>query len=77
MQWFRKGDIAENQNQNKEGWWRDLRSLGLIENNKLNRSRLKKVAQFIWSQQGKNASFEVLLISRDVFLVAEGCPKSQ
>ena len=60
MQWFRKGDIAENQNQNKEGWWRDLRSLGLIENNKLNRSRLKMVAQFIWSQQGQIASFEVL-----------------
>ena len=60
MQWFRKGDILEDKNRIREGWWRDLRALRLIENSRLMRPRLKKVAEYIWSQEGETASFAKL-----------------
>ncbi len=60
MQWFRKGDILETKNRIREGWWRDLRTLRLSENSRLNRPRLKRIAEYIWSQEGQPASFETL-----------------
>ena len=60
MQWFREDDVTEDEHRIREGWWRDLRTLRLTENGKLNRSRLKKIVTFIWSQEGIDPSFEAL-----------------
>lgn len=60
MQWFREDDIQADNNRIREGWWRDFRALKLMEGNKLNRPRMKKIATFIWTQEGEPASFEAL-----------------
>jgi len=60
MQWFRKDNVQDKNNQIREGWWRDLRELGLNEFGTLNRKRLKLAMKYIWSQEGQKPNFDEL-----------------
>lgn len=60
MQWFRKGDIQDKGNQIREGWWRDLRDLGLHDFGKLDRKRLELAMRYIWSREGHAPDFSEL-----------------
>jgi len=60
MQWFRREDIQKKENQIREGWWRDLRILGLNDFGKLDRGRLKFALKYIWSCEGEKPDFDTL-----------------
>lgn len=55
-----KKDVLADQNRNNEGWSRDLKALGLVDGSRLNRTRLKTISKYIWSQEGQAANFEKL-----------------